>query len=343
MNIQPINIYTETRKGRHLSPKEPQRMIAGDRHKHGAETKDRSSATECVKESAVKRHNKSDKIQYKYEQINTSITENPDARVSFKGGTPFIHRAANFVSDNPLVADALFALAITCGLRPATIMATAKTEEDKEKCAYQAAKSVSSGVVGLGMTALVGMPIAAATKAANKKGAFAIPQEMKQKAADAVKPGVEALKEKAAEIPEIAGIAIKDLIEGDKINSSVIKKAGKGAEKRFLDGVKEKLPDAAEKIGKAVKEQKVLDNYAKTGKNVADKLFQPIFMPLRATVTIAMVPVILGLLGLKKPSKKPDGVQDAGQNPFKNVDLNFGKRTQTNIFENFSGDTNKCK
>ena len=127
-----------------------------------------SQGKECAKERHNLKQNYNDKI-------NTTIESNSDGRVSFKGGTPLLHKAANFASDNPLVAEALFAILITCGLRPLTIMATAKTDEDKEKCSYQAAKSVSTGLVGLATSVLVGIPIAAAAKAAQKRGAFNMP------------------------------------------------------------------------------------------------------------------------------------------------------------------------
>ena len=122
---------------------------------------------ECVKERDNLKQNN-------YDNINTSIKSNPDARVSFRG-TPFLHTAANFVTDKPLVAEAIFALFITCGLRPLSIMATAKDETEKDKCAYQAAKSISSGLVGLAMTAVIGSHIGDATKNAEQNDVFKIP------------------------------------------------------------------------------------------------------------------------------------------------------------------------
>ena len=149
--------------------------------------------------NVLSRMNESEKFknnlkQNNYDEINTSITSNPDARVSFKGA-PFIHKAANFASDNPLVAEAIFALVITCGLRPISIMATAQNETDKDKCAYQAAKSISSGLVGFAMTAVVGSTIASATKASLSKGIFKMPKELSDKSDVIIKKGVEALNE----------------------------------------------------------------------------------------------------------------------------------------------------
>lgn len=263
-------------------------------------------------ERAYERHNLK---QINNDQINTtSETISSAGRVSFKGGVPLLHRAANFASDNPLVAEALFAILITCGARPLTIMATAKTDEDKEKCSYQAAKSISSGLVGLGTTALIGAPIAAATKLANKNGAFNMTPEMKEKSKEIVKKGVDALSEFGQKLAadgsdSVLANQIKNLTEGGVFNLSVLKKAGKGAEKTFIQTIKEKAPDISETVAKGLTEQRILNNYAKTGKNVMDKLFQPVFMPLRATITVALVPILLGLVGKHKPASKPAPVE----------------------------------
>lgn len=295
-----------------------------------------SQGRECAKE----RHNLK---QNNNDQINTTIKSNSDGRVSFKGGVPLLHRAANFTSDNPLVAEALFAILITCGLRPLTIMATAKTEEDKEKCTYQAAKSISSGLVGLGMTALVGTPIAAASKAANKKGAFDMPQGMKEKSTEIVKKGVEALQELGTKLttegkrPELAA-QIASLTEGGKINLGIFQKAEKGAEKAFKHTIDEVAPEISDKVKGALKEQQVINNYAKTGKNVIDKLFQPVFMPLRATITIALVPIIIGMLGIKKAGSKPAPKE---QNPFDVLNYNvFQTNSERTLFQSFAGVAN---
>ena len=292
------------------------------------------------KPRAYERHNVK---QNNNDQINTTIKMNSDGRVSFKGGVPFLHRAANFASENPLVAEALFAILITCGLRPLTIMATAKNEEDKEKCSYQAAKSVSSGLVGLGTTALIGMPVAAAAKKANQKGAFNMPPEMKEKSLAVVKEGVDALsglaKKLTAEGRETGLVEqIKGLTDGGKINLSVFSKAGKGAKRAFTDTISEKAPEISDKVKKALTEQQMMNNYAKTGKNVIDKLFQPVFMPLRAMITIAMVPILLGLLGKKKPDSKP---KEQTPTPMDIMNYNvFQNSSEKELFQSFAGVSN---
>ena len=273
-------------------------------------------------------------------QINTTIRNNSDGRVSFKGGVPFLHSAANFASNNPLVAEALFAILVTCGLRPITIMATAKNSEDKEKCSYQAAKSISSGVVGLAMTALVGTPLAAATKLSNSKGAFNMPPELKEQSQNVVNKGIEALKKLAEKLTQEGKDVqlvkqIEKLTDGGKINLGIFAHKGKDAQKLFTQEISEKAPEIIETVTDALKEQKVLNNFARTGKNVMDKLFQPVFMPLRAMVTIALVPVILKAFGLSKPGKKQQEKPEQNPQLMLNYEV-FQTNNEKELFQSFS-------
>lgn len=294
------------------------------------------------RECAYKRHNLN---QNNNDQINTTIKMNSDGRASFKGGgVPLLHKAANFASENPLVAEALFAILITCGLRPLTIMATAKTEEDKEKCSYQAAKSVSTGVVGLAMSVLVGVPIAAAAKAVYKKGALKIPDKVKEKATGVVKQGTKALSDLAKRLTETnaddkLAQQITELATEEGLNLNVFKQAGKGSEKTFIRNIKETAPEIFKIVKKAIKEQKAINNYERANKNVIDKLFQPIFMPIRATITVALVPIILNALGLKKSGKKPP--EQKQQNPYESLKFTvFQDSSEKELFQSFAGVTN---
>ena len=98
---------------------------------------------------------------------------------------------------------------------------------------------------------------------------------------------------------------IHDLTASGKLNLGRFKDMEKGAEKLFKKTITEIKPSISESVENAIKEQKTIDNFGRTSKNIIDKLFQPIFMPLRATITVALVPTILGALGLKKTGKKP--------------------------------------
>ncbi len=299
-----------------------------------------SHGKECAKERHNLRQNNND-------NINTTIKSNSDGRASFKGGVPILHRAANFASDNPLVAEALFAILITCGLRPLTIMTTAKTEEDKEKCSYQAAKSVSTGLVGLATSVLVGIPIAAAAKAAQKRGAFNMPEDMKKKSMEIVKQGAENLTKLAEKytsegknselVEQIKGLTAP-IAEKGLINLGIFKKAGKGAEKIFKEKIDTVAPEISESVKNAINEQKTIDNFARTGKNVIDKLFQPIFMPIRATITVALVPTILSALGLKKSGGKK---KEEKITPYDYLSYNVFKTSDDKkLFQAFSGVAN---
>lgn len=289
--------------------------------------------------------------QMKNDQINTTIESNSDGRVSFKGkGTPLLHKIANFASDNPMVAEAAFAIVVTCFMRPLTIMATARTDEEKEKCTYQAAKSVSTGVVGLAMSMLVGAVTSAGAKLAQGKNAFKIPEGMQKGAKELVKLGTDNLTKKANEFAQSGEHKelvkqIKEIVTPEKIDLGKLKEAGFGAEKKFRKTIQKVAPDISESVKIAIKQQKTLDNFEKTGKNVIDKMFQPIFMPIRATVTIALVPVILKALGLKKTSNKPKEAEQTQQMTPQSGTTNFGvtnyKVFQSNyekdLFNSFSG------
>ncbi len=311
-SIKPVSIYPKSDRG--VSPM----------------SKGRESAHSNITEK-----------QNNLNQINTTIKMNSDGRASFKGGVPLLHRAAEFVKDSPLVAEALFALVITCGLRPLTIMATAKNEEEKEKCSYQAAKSVSSGLVGLAMTSIVGTTISQASKKAEARGAFKITPEIKEKATQVVKKGVDALKEYSAKLVSEGKEAelvkqIENLTEGGTLNLGYFAKHGKKAQKLFTEEISEKAPEILDTVTDAISNQKVINNYAKAGKNVIDKLFQPAFMPLRAMVTIALVPVILGLVGKKKPSKKQEVKPEANLQAALNYNV-FQSQKEKELFGSFTG------
>lgn len=72
------------------------------------------------------------------------------------------NKTFNWLSDlaagNQTVFDALFAVLITCGLRPAAIMAQTN-EHNKEKNKKAASHSISSGIIGYGFAVAVFTPI----------------------------------------------------------------------------------------------------------------------------------------------------------------------------------------
>lgn len=280
------------------------KTTTGYLHKSRGLERSLNSERECAKERAVLKQNSID-------QINTTIESNSDGRVSFKGGTPLLHKAAEVVSKNPIVAEAAFAILITCGLRPLTIMATAKTDEEKGKCTYQAVKSVSTGIVGLAMSVLVATPLSKLISKAKDSGALNIPPALESTSKEKVANGIKALTGYVDDIAKNAGVEetfvgqIKDLVKDGKINLNIFKGMGKGAKKEFDKKLSRRAPEVFKQYIEAANAQKVLNNYSSTAKNVLDKFFQPVFMPIRATITIALIPVIMNALGIKKGGKKP--------------------------------------
>ena len=197
--------------------------------------------------------------------------ENPSGRLSFKANpNSFAMKLAksnafNWTLDitqkNSLVADALFALFLTSVLRPLMLFFMPTKGEDKNndkrKNEYQVAHSVATGIMGLGTTVAVAVPV---KKAVNK----------------------------------------------------------------FYNEVKTN-PALKNKYNYIFKSPKTESMF----KEAAGRIHQPIFLPLRAMATIAIVPPLLGLLGLKKQG--PQKSMDA--NPmFNDSILNFkGSETLKNV------------
>ena len=272
------------------------------------------------------------------EQINTTIKRNSDGRVSFKGnGAQIFHKVATFAKDNPLIAEALFAIVITCGLRPLAIFATAKTDEEKDKCAYQAAKSVSTGVVGLGMTALVAPPIKDAAKRIYDSGKLTMSSELQARNNGLVQKAVEILSSKANDIR--TEVSIPELIADGKINTKVFAEKGAKSLKAFSKAIREQAPDVADDVLNGIKAQNSTNNYASAAKNVFDKFFQPAFLPIRAAITIALVPIILKTMGIKKGGSKPkEPAQE--QNIYNSLNFGFKSQKEKDLFQSFAGVAN---
>ena len=154
---------------------------------------------------------------------------------------------------------------------------------------------ISSGLIGLAMTALVGQQIGKATKALNVSGALKMPENMQEKAQQVINK-------------------TKSIIASDKT--------------RFVDKEAAKL--------KAMAEEKSVENYEKTAKNVFDKFFQPVFMPLRASVTIMAVPHIMNILGMNKKGKKPEQKQEQSNVPNYDYKICLSENEKV-LFQSFSG------
>lgn len=259
---------------------------------------------ECAKERAVLKQNNID-------QINTTIESNSDGRVSFKGWAQFLHGAAEMAGKNPILAEALFAGVVTCTLRPLTILATARTEDEKDKCTYQAAKSISTGVVGVVMSFLVSTPLKWLIDRAEENGATKIPKALETKSQETVQKGVDMLSGYVANIANNTEVEetfigqIKDLIKDNKFNVGIFKDMGKGAEKAFGKKLKKRAPEVFEQYVASSKAQNVLNNYSGISREVCNKSILPVFLIAKAMITVALIPVILNAFGIKKGGKKP--------------------------------------
>lgn len=75
-----------------------------------------------------------------------------------------IHEYLKKAADNQLVFGSLFALVLTCTLRPITIVALPGQKKNKDDKKYAAAHSVASGIIGYVIALLISAPIADALK-----------------------------------------------------------------------------------------------------------------------------------------------------------------------------------
>lgn len=98
--------------------------------------------------------------------INTTAEGKFCGRLSFKGGLSHkvltskpLRKFIELADENMLLFDAAFALAITCGLRPAVIMALPSKNSNKEKNKKAASHSIASGVIGYVFALLVSLPM----------------------------------------------------------------------------------------------------------------------------------------------------------------------------------------
>ncbi len=212
--------------------------------------------------------NRINNISYKPAVNTIRNTSDSKPNVSFKGlgEGALAHKLAQSgkvkklllaANKNTLAIEALYALLITCMLRPAiTILTPAKSDEDKEKNKFRAAHAIASGALGFAFTMFVSHPMS-----------------------DAV----------------------------DKVMNT-------------------KLPDGTYKYVRKFTEQ-LTENGGKPFKELAKRLHQPGFMPLRAMATVAIVPPILALFGLKKNKHETPPKPQETQTPplFKSTDLPSAK------------------
>ncbi|MDD3237599.1 MAG: hypothetical protein PHV37_05820 [Candidatus Gastranaerophilales bacterium] len=318
-------------------------------------------------------------IRENLQGINTTASEMRNAtsgRLSFKGASSTLNKGASefaqnmgeklaysksaqklltWVNNNKMLSEAIFAVALTCVLRPLTIMITpSKDEENKQKNRYAAAKSVSSGLIGLGATFLISQPFKSGTDVAKKqlkannqiidgdyipsyaeylaksKLSKTAPETLKEELITNVRT---AFKKSTISKLEDAGQAIveDEIMKKAPTTETIdtlLKKAKDLVSDKDLDKMLDKIQhpkkvaeaaaDGAKDVTKQLTKtlEKRLCNYESTVGGVLERVHSPVFLPLRAMATIALVPIILGALGIKKsPSKPKEAVTTASNQP----------------------------
>lgn len=242
------------------------------------------------KSTVVGERNANDCISFKGNLVDTVLRSRP--------AHAMIHRAYK----NPLLSEALFALIITCGLRPATIMATAgKDEENKKKCKMQVAKSFATGLVGLGTTFIVSNPISHAINKFAGSGAknVSLPADLAEKVETVIKPANQFLRDNA---DKLKGFVLRN-IKGEEIETTIENIVmTKGAKEQLQNFSK----DIFGKVADAIAAQKGINKYKSTMTSLLKKVICPVFSPAKAAVTIALVPILLGVIFKKDKNNKPE-------------------------------------
>lgn len=192
----------------------------------------KGASTELIKEAETLSEKLSKKLSKKLgKETKVVVTPKILALAKKIDKSPKLKKLLDFASVNSLLTEALFAILITCGLRPAVILASPGKGENKEKNQYAAAHSVASGLIGLGMTLLIAPPV--------------------KNAIDFIMPNTDEIES------EIKLKKYKKLITGTNKELGVIR-------------------------------------------SVLERLHTPIFLPLRAAITISLIPIILKPFGIKK-------------------------------------------
>ena len=257
------------------------RINTGSGYKSGVTTDSVSkSRANYNRGTVVGRENTNDCISFKGNVVDTILKS--DVAHSM------IHRAYK----NPLLSEAIFALLITCGLRPATIMATSgKDEENKKKCRMQVAKSFATGLVGLATTFVVSNPISHAINKFAGSGAknVQLPENLAESVETLIKPANQFLKDNADKLKGFAVTNMKGETIETTIENIVMTKGAK-------EGLEEFSKEVFDKVADAIAAQKGINKYRTTMTSLLKKVICPVFSPAKAAVTIALVPVMLGLV-----------------------------------------------
>ena len=122
------------------------------------------------------------------------VNYNNSRDITFNGfwNSKCVKKGLEFASNNGALFAATTTLALSTGVRTASILVTPKTEKENKKIAC--AKSVISGILEFALTLAISMPIAAAFKKIDANPA----KYLKQESINALKGGFDNLKESKA-------------------------------------------------------------------------------------------------------------------------------------------------
>ena len=248
-------------------------------------------------------------------------------------------KVLDVAADNPVICQSLFSLAVCCGARPVTNFAITK---DKGDATYASCHSISSGVIGFAWPLVFATPLAVGVKRVLAKPHKYLKPEMVKKfypnvgLVDILGKDGKAIGKKIATNTEgemlrkDGSVLCKDLeplmIYGkeekaafeathnnlmvDKsgvVRSKTVFKTEKGVIKKDKDGnnigcaVQKDLTPITEEMEIGVKKEQNVKNFVNMSADI-------ILATPRAALTIAFIPPILNLFGVKK---KPKG--DAAQ------------------------------
>ncbi len=359
---------------------------------HRSLRKSDGSGQESIQPSTTSAHKKTEYNERL--RINTTASENACGRLSFKcnpaeesvslmkkfgkwaAGTKGAGKMLEFIQKNNAPAEAIFALFLTCGARPATIMMQpTKNEEDKKKNIYASAKSAGSGIVGLLTTLVVSKPINNAVARAMSKipsddSLFDIANIMTAEAYgknidnNSYKKVAQKIKEHlqrkiddpklGEELKESFSKRLKELNSQDELNVGqsacdfyrklFSTKEIKKLEQKLTEGLNvHKVKEFAKMSEDQITEEVAklfttrLKSFHSIKNSFMQKLHNPIFLPAKAYLTVALVPVILGVVGIKKQSKNKNEAPKAAETQDIKIAQQLPPQPTSKVFSTFTG------
>ena len=247
-------------------------------------------------------------------------------------------KVLDVAAENPTLCQSLFALGICVGPRPLTNYITT---EDKKDALYANMHSVSSGVVGFAWPFVFATPIAVGVKRIAAQPAKYLKPEVVQKFFPNVKTTEEIAKDGKSIVKKIVTNAEGKMLRKDGsvlcTDLEPLMVYGREAQEKFASEHPDLLVDKSgvvrsksvfktengvykldkdgNKIGVAVQKAdfnpitEEMEIGSKKEQNV-QKLLNMVpdilLAPARASLTIALIPPLLGAFGIKKRSKKPE-------------------------------------